>query len=62
MEFCEPDLKCSLVLVEGEDGWYVTSPVEQEYLTWSSKGKLFTSNLALSVGYDLYRLKTLKAP
>ena len=60
MEFYEPGLDFSLVLMEGEDGQHVTSSIELEYLIRLSKGS-FMLNLAVSVGSDLNGLTTLKA-
>ena len=59
VKFSEPGLDYSLVLMEVEYGWHVTSLTELEYLTWSSKGKLLCQTL-LCAGSDLDGLTTLK--
>ena len=46
-------LLASLDLMEGEDGRHVTSPVELEYPTWSSEGKVSCQTLPSELGSDL---------
>ena len=50
MEFFEHGLDCLLVLMEGEDGWHATSPVELKYLTWSSERKLLCQTMPSELG------------